>query len=117
MSKISNSVWVVMMSLLLAVTFTSVSAAKTPLHDPPPQASSQDKAKTCNDAADKKGLTGKDRQTFMQSCLGKAADAGSGGNMSQQDKMSTCKSLADKKGLTGKDRRSFEKDCMNKANP
>ena len=53
----------------------------------------------------------------MQSCLGKAADAGFGGNMSQQDKMSTCKSLADKKGLTRKDRRSFEKHCMNKANP
>jgi hypothetical protein len=105
-----------MMSVLLAVTLTSVSVAKTPLHNTP-QASSQDKAKACNDAADKKSLTGKDRQTFMQTCLGKAADAGSGGNVSQQDKATTCKNLADKKGLTGKDRRSFEKDCMNKANP
>ena len=34
MSIISNSVWVLMMFLLLAVTFTSVSAAKRPLHDP-----------------------------------------------------------------------------------
>jgi len=116
MSRVSHSVWVTMMSLVLAVILTSVSAAKTPLHNPP-QASSQDKAKTCNDAADKKGLQGADRQTFMQSCLGKAANTGSGGNASQQDKATTCKNLAEKKGLTGKDKRSFEKDCMNKANP
>ena len=62
-------------------------------------------------------LKDKDRQTFMQSCLKKAADTGSSANVSEQDKAKTCNSLADKKNLTGADRRSFVKDCMKKANP
>jgi hypothetical protein len=107
------------MSLLLATSLISVTAART-AHAAPAQSSSasaQDKAKTCNDMADKKGLKGTDRQTFMQSCLNKAADTGSGANVNQQDKAKTCNNLADKKGLTGSDRRSFVKDCMKKANP
>ena len=79
--------------------------------------SAQDKAKTCNDLADKKGLKGNDRQTFMQSCLNKAADTGSSATVSEQDKAKTCNDLADKKSLKGADRRSFVKDCMKKANP
>jgi hypothetical protein len=108
-----------MMWLLLATNLTSVTAAKTPQSKPAQSStvSSQDKAKACNDAADKKSLKGQDRKTFMQSCLNKAAESGSGGNMSEQDKATTCKNLADKKGLTGADRRSFVKDCMNKAKP
>jgi psiF repeat len=80
------------------------------------QASSQDKAKACNSAADTKGLKGDDRKNFMQDCLNKAG-AQKPSEMSQQDKMNTCKNLADKKNLTGTDRKSFIKDCMNKANP
>jgi hypothetical protein len=108
MSRISRYVGATMMSLLLAVSLSSVTAAKAP---------PQDKAKACNDLADKKGLKDQERKTFMQSCLNKAADSGSAGNVSQQDKGTICKNLADKKGLTGADRRSFVKDCMNKANP
>ncbi len=114
MSRISRYVGAAMLSLLLATSLTSVSVAKTP---PSSTASSQDKAKACNDAADKKGLKDQERKTFMQSCLNKAADTGSGGNVSEQDKASTCNSLADKKGLKGAERRSFVKDCMKKANP
>ncbi len=119
MSRISHYVGAAMMSLLLATSLTSVIAAKTPQPNPAPSstASSQDKAKACNDAADKKGLKDQERKTFMQSCLNKAADSGSGGNVSQQDKATTCNNLADKKGVTGADRRSFVKDCMKKANP
>jgi sulfur relay (sulfurtransferase) complex TusBCD TusD component (DsrE family) len=107
------------MSLLLATSLTYVVAAKAALPNPaqPSAASSQDKAKACNDAADRKGLKDQERKTFMQNCLNKAADSGSGGNVSQQDKATVCKNLADKKGVKGADRRSFLKDCMNKANP
>jgi len=94
-------------------------AAKSPQTKPTQSsaASSQDKAKACNDAADKKGLKGAERKTFTENCLNKAADSGSGSNVSQQDKGKTCNDLADKKGLKGADRRSFVKDCMKKANP
>jgi hypothetical protein len=116
MLRNSHCVWVTMMSFLLAVTLPAASVVKMPPTNPP-QASSQDKAKACNDAADKKGLKDEDRKTFMQSCLGKVAGSGSGSNASQQDKATTCKNLADKKGVTGADRKSFMKDCMNRANP
>jgi psiF repeat len=119
MARISHHVWAAMMSLLLATSLASLIAAKTPLNNQPQSstASAQDKAKACNDLADKKGLKGQDRATFMQSCLNKAANSASGGNVSQQDKATACKNLADKKSLTGADRRSFVKDCMKKANP
>ena len=60
MSRISHIVWAAMMSLLLATSLTLVIAAKASPSNPAPSsdASSQDKAKACNDAADKKGLTG-----------------------------------------------------------
>jgi psiF repeat len=119
MSKMSHPVWATMMVLLLATSLASLMNARTPQSKPAQSstASSQDKAKTCNDAADKKGLTGQDRTTFMQTCLNKAAGTGSGGNVSEKDKSTACKNLADQKGLKGSDRRSFVKDCMNKANP
>jgi hypothetical protein len=34
--------------------------------------SEQDKAKTCNDLADKKGLKGADRRSFVKDCMKKA---------------------------------------------
>jgi hypothetical protein len=119
MSRISDCVSAAMMSLLLAASLTSAIAAKTPGPNSaqPSTVSSQDKAKACNDLADKKGLQGQDRKSFMQSCLNNAANSGSGGNVSEQDKANACKNLADKKGLKGADRRSFLKDCMDKANP
>ena len=79
-------------------------------------ASQQDKIDACNAAADKKGLKGDDRKTFMQNCLNQAADVQRPSDMSTKDKMNACKNLADKKNLKGEDRRSFLKDCMNKAN-
>jgi psiF repeat-containing protein len=78
--------------------------------------SQQDKVKTCNNMADKKGLKGDDRKNFMQDCLNKAGNEKLN-EMSQKDKVNVCKNLADKKNLTGNDRMSFLKDCINKANP
>jgi hypothetical protein len=119
MPRISRYVWAPMMSLLLAMSLSPILAAKSPQSKPAQSstASSQDKAKACNDAADKKGLTGTERKTFTENCLNRAADSSSGSNVSQQDKASTCNSLAEKKGLKGADRKSFVKDCMKKANP
>jgi hypothetical protein len=113
MSSMSRHLCAVVMSLLLATSLTFVAAAQSSAASP------QNKAKACNDLADKKGLKDQERKDFLQSCLGKAADSGSasGGKVSQQDKATTCKNLADKKGVTGADRRSFLKDCMSKANP
>ncbi len=103
MSRLSHIVWAAIMSLLLATSITLVVAAKASPSNPAPSsdASAQDKAKACNDAADKRNLKGEDRQKFMQSCLNKAADSGSGGNVSEQDKAKACNNAADKKGTVG----------------
>lgn len=78
------------------------------------QASNQDKVQACQSLADKKGLTGNDRKSFIQECLNKAANVTPPSDMSNKDKMNACKDLADKKGLAGQDRRNFLKDCANK---
>ncbi len=117
MSKISRYLVAAILSLLLATSFSSILAAQSPQSKPSSTASSQDKAKACNDAADKQNLTGAARKTFTENCLNKAADTGSSANVSEQDKGKTCNDLADKKGLKGADRRSYVKDCMKKANP
>jgi psiF repeat len=78
--------------------------------------SQQDKAKACNDLADKKGLKGDDRRSFLQTCMSQTTDVQPLSDASQKDKMNACKNLADKKNLKGEDRRSFLKDCMNKVN-
>ena len=120
MSRVSRYIVTTMMSLLLATCVALVNAAAAPLGNGSPQssdASKQDKAKACNDLADRKGLNGQDRKTFMQNCLDQAANSNSRDNVNDQDKATACKNLADKKGLQGADRRSFVKDCMNRANP
>ena len=109
MTRIRHRLSPVLMMLWLA-TFLVVPVAGAG------QTSSQDKAKACNSAADRKGLKGDDRKTFMQDCLNKAG-VQQPSEMSEKDKMNSCKNLADRKNLTGNDRRSFIKDCMNKANP
>jgi len=61
------------LSLFLAASFNSANATE-PTGANAAQASdasSQDKAKACNDAADKKGLKDEERRTFIQNCLKK----------------------------------------------
>ena len=108
MARFSRNVRAAMISLLLATSLIAVIA--TP-HHTFGQSSTADKQKACNDAAEKKGLTGNDRKTFIDNCL----KAGSG-TATNEDKATACKNAADKKGLTGADRRSFLKDCANKMN-
>jgi len=109
MTRISQKVLVMtLLSLAMSVGLPPKAAAQGP--------SQQDKMKTCNNLADKKGVKGDDRKNFMQDCLSKAGNQPVN-DMSQKDKMNTCKNLADRKNLTGTDRASFIKDCMNKANP
>jgi hypothetical protein len=112
MTRISRKVLLVMTLLSLAMSVGLPARAAADKQG----SSQQDKMKTCNNLADKKGLKGDDRKNFMQDCLGKDGNQNLG-DMSQKDKMNVCKNLADRKNLTGSDRRSFIKDCMNKANP
>jgi psiF repeat len=112
MSRTSRKVRLVVLLLSLAIGGGLPARATAGEQGP----SQQDKMKTCNNLADKKGLKGDDRKNFMQDCLSKAGNQPLN-EMSQKDKLNVCKNLADRKNLNGDDRRSFLKDCMNKANP
>ena len=109
-------------SLTMMLVITLPFATSTMLHAAnlaawnAPQASQQDKTSTCNNLADKKGLTGSDRKNFVQNCLSQSANVQPPSEMSTKDKANSCKNLADKKNLKGQDRKSFFKDCMNKLN-
>lgn len=96
--------------------FAATQAATQRREVPDSSMSQQDKARACNDLADKKGLKGDDRKGFMQNCLSKASGTTPIDDMSQRDKLDACKNLADRKNLKGEDRRSFLKDCMHKVN-
>ena len=111
MTKMSQKMLLIvtLLSLVMGVGLLPRAAANQ-------ESSQQDRVKTCNNMADKKGLKGDDRKNFMQDCLNKAGNEKLN-EMSQKDKMNVCKNLADKKNLTGNYRMSFLKDCMNKANP
>jgi len=104
------------MMLVLASMTAGIPAVRAVAQDKQ-GVSQQDKAKACNDLADKKNLKGNDRRDFLNSCIHKATDTKPVSEMNQREKMDACKNLADKKNLKGEDRRSFIKDCMNKANP
>jgi len=74
----------------------------------------QNKMKSCNAAADEKGLSGEGkgeaRQTFMKECL--AAKSAKGGNTAQQEKMKTCNKTAGEKKLAGEERKQFMSSCL-----
>ena len=91
---------------IFVLTFLSLGVS------PKPAASQQDRAKACNDLADKKGLKGQERASYLKDCN----NAKSLDDMNQRDKLDACQKLADKRNLKGADRRSFIKDCMNRAN-
>lgn len=107
MAKISQRLKMALAMSVLTLTSLGVSPGTAVAQKP-----QEDRSKACNDLADRKGLTGQDRRTFLKDCN----NAKSLDEMNQRDKMDSCKKLADRKNLQGADRRSFIKDCMNKAN-
>lgn len=114
--RLSPIVITAILLLLAMSTGLSAHSSVAPEKQAGTSASQQDKARACNDLAEKKGLKANDRKTFVQDCLNKTSDRKSIDDMSQRDKLDACKNLADKRNLKGEDRRSFLKDCMNKVN-
>lgn len=117
MNKLLSPIFI---SILLSLaTSTGISASPKSPQDKKGSGTSisqQDKARACNDLAEKKGLKGEDRKNFLQDCLSKTSSTKSIDDMSQKEKLDACRNLADKRNLKGEDRRSFLKDCLNRVN-
>lgn len=87
---------------LLGVSMSVVARAET---------SQQSLMKQCNIEANAKHMMGRDRQTFMKSCLSGPARGHQELN-SQQRRMKDCNAQAKAKGLMGADRKHYMSSCL-----
>jgi len=76
--------------------------------------SQQDKMKTCNADAARKGLKGDERKAFMKNCLASRNDAKAEKKavIPQQEKMKKCNADAGAKKLKGDQRKRFMSECL-----
>jgi len=98
-----------MKRILAIVTMCLFVASSATLAVAGPQ---QEKMKTCNEDAGKKGLKGEDRKKFMSECLSAKPAEPESKLTPQQEKMKTCNRQAAEKKLKGDDRKNFMSDCL-----
>ena len=73
----------------------------------------QEKMKTCNADASKKGLKGDERKAYMKDCLSAKKEAAEEKKLTpQQQKMKDCNKEAGDKKLSGDERKKFMKSCL-----
>ncbi len=91
-------------ALSTGIAFAADQEKKAPS---PAQLAQQEKMKSCNADAGKKGLKGDERKKFMSECLGSKT-----ASSTQQDKMKTCNAEAGKKEIKGDERKKFMSECL-----
>lgn len=105
------------MRRLLTIAMIALFLSFMPATPPVWAAGQQNKMKTCNAAADDKGLGGEgkgdQRKAFMKECLS-AKSTKPAGKTTQQSKMKTCNKDAAAKNLKGDERKTFMSDCLSK---
>jgi psiF repeat-containing protein len=94
---------------LLATTLLSLPAWA---QDKDKSTAQQDKMKSCNAQASKKGMKGDERKAFMSDCLKADSKGASPAQTAQQEKMKSCNAQASKKGMKGEERKAFMSDCL-----
>ena len=72
----------------------------------------QEKMKTCNADAGKKGLKGDERKQFMSDCLSAKGAEPESKLTPQQEKMKSCNKQAADKTLKGDERKNFMSSCL-----
>ena len=93
---------------LLATTLLSLPAWA---QDKDKSTAQQDKMKSCNAQASKKGMKGEERKAFMSDCL--SADGKGDQKMTaQQQKMKSCNAQSSKKDMKGEERKAFMSKCL-----
>jgi len=93
----------------IAATLLSIPAFAQDKDKPTAQ---QEKMKSCNAQASKKGMKGDERQAFMSECLKADSKGASPAQTAQQEKMKSCNAQASKKGMKGEERKAFMSDCL-----
>ena len=93
----------------IAATLLSIPAFAQDKDKPTAQ---QEKMKSCNAQASKKGMKGDERQAFMSECLKADSKGASPAQTAQQEKMKSCNAQASKKALKGDERKAFMSKCL-----
>ena len=94
---------------VLATGLLSLPAFAQDKDKPTPQ---QQKMKSCNAQASKKGMKGEERKAFMSDCLSADGKKDDQKMTAQQQKMKNCNAQASKKDMKGDDRQAFMKKCL-----
>ena len=76
------------------------------------QAAQQEKMKSCNERASKKGMKGEERKAFMSDCLSADGKKDDQKMTAQQQKMKSCNAQASKKDMKGDERKAFMSKCL-----
>ena len=100
-----------MMRILLSLLATTLLSLPAWAQDKDKSTAQQDKMKSCNAQASKKGMKGEERKAFMSDCL--SADGKGDQKMTaQQQKMKSCNAQASKKDMKGEERKAFMSKCL-----
>jgi len=101
-----------MMRILLAALAATLLSTPAFAQDKDKSTAQQDKMKSCNAQASKKGMKGDERKAFMSDCLKADSKGASPAQTAQQDKMKSCNAQASKKGMKGEERKAYMSDCL-----
>ena len=93
----------------IAATLLSIPAFAQDKDKPTAQ---QEKMKSCNAQASKKGMKGEERKAFMSDCLSADGKKDDQKTTAQQQKMKSCNAQASKKDMKGDERKAFMSKCL-----
>ena len=101
-----------MTRILIAAIATTLFSLPAWAQDKDKSTAQQDKMKSCNAQASKKGMKGEERKAFMSDCLSADGKKDDQKMTAQQEKMKSCNAQASKKALKGDERKAFMSKCL-----
>lgn len=101
-----------MIRILVSILATALLSLPAWAQDKDKPTAQQQKMKSCNAQASKKGMKGEERKAFMSDCLSADGKKGDQKMTAQQQKMKSCNAKASKKDMKGDERQAFMKKCL-----
>ena len=101
-----------MTRILIAAIATTLFSLPAWAQDKDKPTAQQEKMKSCNAQASKKGMKGEERKAFMSDCLSADGKKDDQKTTAQQQKMKSCNAQASKKDMKGDERKAFMSKCL-----
>ena len=103
-----------MTRILIAAIATTLFSLPAWAQDKDKPTAQQQKMKSCNAQASKKGMKGEERKAFMSDCLSADGKKDDQKMTAQQEKMKSCSADFKKTGKPGSEREGYMKECLSK---